>query len=215
MFNRINLKSFSQIIPVLLVLFSLLFFTFSLTGFEVAFAAEPAATEEANTGIVGMFGLNWKLFLAQLVNFGIVLFVLWKWVFGPLTKGLSERTAKIEASLAEAEKITDDRSNFDAWKNEQIILARKEANEIVSKAKADTEVIKNKILEDTKLEQEKLTAQAQAAMLRDKETMVAEAKSEIAEMIIITTEKILGESIDSKKHQELINAALKTAKDDA
>ena len=46
--------------------------------------------------IIETFHLDWKLFLAQVVNFTIVVFVLWRFAFKPLAKNLAERTRTIE-----------------------------------------------------------------------------------------------------------------------
>ncbi|MBL8031980.1 MAG: hypothetical protein JNK33_06710, partial [Candidatus Doudnabacteria bacterium] len=67
---------------------------------EVAHASE-AATGQASG--LGSLGLNAKLFIAQLVNFSIIFFVLWRWVFKPITRHLQERTTRIEQSLQDAE----------------------------------------------------------------------------------------------------------------
>ncbi len=105
---------------------------------HIAKAAE-VANEAAQAGPVQLFGLNWKLFLAQLINFSVVLFVLWKWVFRPVAKGLADRTTKIENSLAEAERIAAERETFDSWKDKEMAQVRQEANQIIVEAKAAAE----------------------------------------------------------------------------
>lgn len=170
-----------------------------------------AGEHAADPGVIGLFGLNWKLFLAQLANFGIILFVLWKWVFGPVTKTLSERTAKIEASLSEAKRIAEDRETFDTWKNGEIAKVRQEAAAIITQAKADAEQLKISTLAQTKEDQNKIIVHARAQMDAEKNAVMQEAKAEIAEMVVTATESILRQKIDSKKDAELIKAALKEA----
>ena len=59
--------------------------------------ATGEVTKEAGSGgVIGTLGLNWKLFMAQLLNFGIVLFVLWKWVFRPVAGALETRRQRVE-----------------------------------------------------------------------------------------------------------------------
>ncbi|MBX4188293.1 MAG: hypothetical protein KW793_04140, partial [Candidatus Doudnabacteria bacterium] len=43
-------------------------------------SAAEAGAHKNSSGVLGTLGINWKLFLAQLINFSIVLFVFWKWV---------------------------------------------------------------------------------------------------------------------------------------
>ncbi len=182
--------------------------TVNTTESEAAGNAEHAE----DTGIVGMFGLDWKLFLAQLINFGIILFVLWKWVFGPVTKGLSDRTAKIEGSLAEAQRITEERETFDTWKQGEIGKVRAEATAIISEAKQSAEKLKTDTVAQTKDEQNKIIASTQVKLEQEKQAMLESAKNELADLVVSATESILKQKLDPKKDATLIDQALKEAK---
>jgi len=50
-------------------------------------------------------GIQWTKLIPQLFNFGIVLFVLWKWAYKPVFIMLEARQKKIAESVANAEKI--------------------------------------------------------------------------------------------------------------
>lgn len=172
-------------------------------------ATEPAHEAEADDSIVGMFGLNWKLFLAQLVNFGIVLFVLWKWVWKPVTSNMEARTKKIEDSLLNADQITKDKEEFDSWRNTEISKARQEAMEIINTAKQQAEVVKTEVVEQTKAEQQSIIERAQQELEQQKVKMLQEAQGELAEIVVRASEKLLRSKLDSKTDQKLINQALK------
>ena len=75
------------------------------------------------------------LFLWSVVTFLIVLAILrWK-AWGPLMEALDAREKQIEESLSKAEKVTAD-AEQQAAKNEEILnAARKEAQNIVAKAR--------------------------------------------------------------------------------
>jgi F-type H+-transporting ATPase subunit b len=186
-------------------------------GAEATQAVKESATEahEANgeeeEGVVGMFGLNWKLFLAQLVNFGIVLFVLWKWVFKPVTKGLSDRTAKIENSLEDAERIAKDRETFESWKQGEMSIVRTEASAIITQAKQTAEALKAETLKTTTEEQSRLVEQTKERMAQEKTAMIESAKSELADIVVQATSTILKAKIDPAKDKALIDEALKQA----
>ena len=53
--------------------------------------------------IIKTFHIDWKLLIAQAVNFAIVVFALYKFAYKPLLKTMNERTAKIEQGLKDAE----------------------------------------------------------------------------------------------------------------
>lgn len=177
---------------------------------EHAATGTEAETEE-EAGVVGMFGLDWRLFVAQLVNFGIILFVLWKWVFGPVTKGLSERTEKIEHSLEDAQRIAEERQTFDSWKNGEISQVRTEAAGIITQAKQDAEKLKQDTLDQTKQEQAKLIANAQAKLQQEKQAMLDSVKSDLVDLVVNATSAIIKQKLDPKKDAALIEQALKEA----
>lgn len=167
------------------------------------------AEEKADDSIVGMFGINWKLFIAQLINFGIVLFVLWKWVWKPVTSNMEARTKKIEDSLLNADQINKDKEEFEQWRNTEMTKARTEATEIISTAKQQAEKVKAEILESAKTEQAAVIDRAQQELTQQKVKMLEEAQGELANLVIAASEKLIRSKLDSKSDQKLINQALK------
>ena len=57
--------------------------------------------------LIQTFHIDWKLLIAQLINFAIVLFVLWKFAIKPLSKTMDKRTNDIEKSIDDAKKIEE------------------------------------------------------------------------------------------------------------
>lgn len=175
----------------------------------IAHAAEEVAHAAEQSGIAATFGIDWMKFAAQLLNFGIVLFVLWKWVFGPVAKKLEERTAKIEKSLSDADRITKEKQDFEAWRNQEMSKARQEAGAIVSQSQIDSNKVKDEVLTQTKQEQQKLVEQTKKQIQQEKTLALQSAKTELADIITTATEKILRQKLDEKKDKELISESLK------
>jgi F-type H+-transporting ATPase subunit b len=170
-------------------------------------SAAPAAAE-APSGIAAL-GLNVKLFAAQLINFAVVLFVLWKWVFTPVAKNLEARTKRIENSLADAQNIDKQKIEFSQWKDKEMAEARKQAAEIIAKSEKETTAIKQKALDQTKLEQEHLITQAKQQIGQEKDQSLKDIKSEVADMVTNAAEKILKQKLDGKQDEKLIHDYLK------
>ena len=175
----------------------------------VAHAAEEVATE---AGITGTFGIDWMKFIAQLINFGIVLFILWKWVFGPVTKKLQERTDKIEKAMRDANSTEKEKQEFAVWKQQEMTKARTEAGGIISQAQTEAGKVKEDILNQAKEEQLKLTEQSRKQIEQEKALALQSAKSELADIITTATEKILRQKLDDKKDKELIKESLNDIK---
>src|SRR5581483_2231836 len=98
--------------------------------------------------VLGTLGINWKLFLAQLINFGIVLFIFWRWVVTPLGKTLTDRQNRIEQGLKNADQTEEAKKKFEEWKAAEMKKVRTEADHIL-RTTTDTA---NKIKQDTIVE---------------------------------------------------------------
>jgi F-type H+-transporting ATPase subunit b len=179
---------------------------------HVAQAAETAAEEVNNTGVAGTLGLNAKLFIAQLVNFGIVLFVLWKWVFTPVTKALTARTEKIEKSLQTAETTEQERAQFEEWKKEELGKTRKEASAIIAEAKSQGKALQDSMLIETQHGQEAIVEKTRAQLVAEQNKAIAEIKAEMANLVVSATQAVIGVKLDPTKDKELIKSALEKAK---
>lgn len=176
----------------------------------VAYAAETAIeAAQADPGIIGLLGLNWKLLLAQLFNFAIVLFILWKWVFGPLGKKLEERSSKIEKSLKQTEEIQAKFEEAELNKAQAMEKARSEADAVIARAQASAEEVKSGIITEAKLSAERLLEQAKKEMGSEKEKLMAEVREEAANMVVLATERIIRQKLDPKADEQLIKESLK------
>ena len=57
--------------------------------------------------IIKTFHIDWKLMIAQIINFAIVVGIIWYFAIRPLIKKMTERTKTIEKSLEDAKKIEE------------------------------------------------------------------------------------------------------------
>jgi F-type H+-transporting ATPase subunit b len=171
-----------------------------------------AAGESTPSGPAAAFNLNIKLFVAQLINFAIVLFVLWKWVFIPVAKKLTERTERIEKAMADANSTEKEKQEFAVWKQQEMTKTRQEASSIVTAAQLDATKARDQIMQQTKEDQQKFVDQAKKQIEQEKNQQLASAKAEMANLITMATEKILRQKLDGKKDEELIKNSLENLK---
>jgi F-type H+-transporting ATPase subunit b len=172
-------------------------------------AAEAAHGDEADPGLLGTLGINWKLFIAQLVNFSIVLFVFWKWVVKPLGKALTDRQERIESGLKNAEYMKQEKKNFEEWKKSEMQKVRSEADQIIQSTTANAEKMKNETVAAAQAQAAKLIEQTKASIQQEKDQVLREAKQEIATLVVAASEKILRAKLDNKKDHELISETVK------
>lgn len=149
-------------------------------------------------------GVDWRLFLAQAVNFLILLFVLKRFAYTPMLRFLDERSTKIEKGLKDAEAAN---KRLEEAQNEQksiLTEAQKEARTIVEEAVMVAKRRDTEQLEKTKSEIAKMLEMSQKSIALEKEKMLREAKAELGSLVVMATEKIAGVKIDTAKDNELI-----------
>ena len=168
-----------------------------------------SAAEQA--GLLGTLGINYKLFLAQLLNFGLVVFVIWKWVYTPLLKILDERTAKIAQGLKDAKESAALRASSSEEKDAIVAEARANARQIVEESEVIAQKVADERVQKTKEEVERIVTQGKDQLQSEREKMVRDVKAEIADILVMATEKIAGEKLDVQKDASLIERALKDA----
>jgi F-type H+-transporting ATPase subunit b len=154
-------------------------------------------------------GIDWKLLVAQIINFLVLLFVLWKFAYGPIVAMLEKRQKKIEQGLKDAEKSHKKLLESAEKEKEVLRQARTEAKEIVEKAKEQAERSRSEMAVEAKTQAEKIISNAKLEIEREKEKTISEIKAEIGGLVVAATEKVIGEKIDEKKDKKLIEESLR------
>lgn len=169
------------------------------------------AAESADTSLLGSLGIDWKLIIFQIVAFGLLLWLLSKYVFPIIVKSIDDREAKI----AEGQRLADEAVSRADAANEEIAAmmksAKKEAAEIVSNAKEQT----NQMIADSdkkaKERAERIVDSARDDITRE----VANAKKallkESIELVALATEKVTSKAVSKSVDEKTISAAIKEA----
>ena len=159
-----------------------------------------------------LLGLNPVLLLAQLVSFGVLFFVLKKFLFSSIRKSLEDRTEKIrqiqENNLEfdkKLQKFEDSKSDFEKKNQEELrkllLETQKSANEI-----------KKEILEQADLRSKKILEEATARIEQEKNKASNELRNEAGLLAREMAAKILTEPANSKKVLEISINELKQLK---
>ncbi|MDH4330512.1 MAG: F0F1 ATP synthase subunit B [Candidatus Moranbacteria bacterium] len=159
--------------------------------------------------LINALGLNVKILLAQLVNFSVLLFVLYKFAYGPILKMLDERRDKIEEGIKNAEDAKTKLAKIEMSEKEILSDARKEAQKIIVAAEDVAKKNKEDILNEAKKQSQQILEKAEKNIEQEKNKMMEDAKKELSELVSLATEKIVGEKMDAKKDKEIIDSVIK------
>ena len=163
--------------------------------------------------LFGKLGIDWKLLIAQVINFAILFFVLKRFAYKPILGILERRRTTVEKSLVDAKKIEERLGALEQERETVLGKARAEAHTIVESATKDATAFVARAKEETKAETAVMIAKAQQDVERMKESVVAEAKNEIADLVVASAEKIIRVKLDPASEKELIRNALGRVKE--
>ena len=144
------------------------------------------------------------LFIWTVITFLIVLIILrWK-AWGPLMETLDSRARQIEESLSKAEKQAAEAEQL-AEKNEKILNnARKEAQEIVSKARDAGDKLKIKLESDGKIQYDAMLEKAKEHINSEKQKALNDIKNTVVDVAIKASEKIIKRNLSSEDNKKMI-----------
>jgi len=158
--------------------------------------------------ILNLFGVNWKLMLAQIVNFAIVFFVLWRFAIKPLLKTMAERNQEITKGLDDAKLAADRLEAVEKDVKAKLQEAKKESMVILEKANSQAELNRQESLTKAKLEVELVVSKAKQHIEQEKEKMFVEAKQEFANLLQTSLTKVLSKGISQEIDKKYIHQTL-------
>jgi F-type H+-transporting ATPase subunit b len=169
----------------------------SLLLFAAAATTHAASGEGASgiTKIMQDFGISVPLVLAQILSFSIVAFVLWKFAFKPVVATLDERQQKIAAGLKYADEM---QAKLAATQQETAAIiknAHAESARLVEEARKTAKEFLDRQTQDATARANDLVAKAQQAIELEHRKMLADARTEIARLVVITTERVLAKRL--------------------
>lgn len=162
--------------------------------------------------LIGALGLDIKILISQLINFVILMAIMYKFGFKPMLKLLDDRKNKIEEGVKNAKKAEEKLVELEEREKEIIRDAKKEALKVIEEAKQAGEEKREQIIKKAKEEIGEIINSEKEKMRSEKASTLKEIKREIADLIILSLEKVIPESVDAKKDKELIKKAIKNIK---
>ena len=142
------------------------------------------------------------LLIWTLLAFLIVFFLLKKFAWPAIIKGLNERETNIANSIASAEKIKLEMAQLKNDNEALLTQAREERGILLKEAKETKDKIINDAKEEAKVQAAKIVADAQASINQQKMAALTEIKNQVGNLVIEVSEKVLRRELNNKQEQE-------------
>jgi len=163
--------------------------------------------EEAPTGLV----VHPFWVLVSIVNFLVILYLLRRYLWGPILTVLANRAEKIREGLAMAEAAKVEREKMKAEVERLLADARRDAQAISERMTKAAEAAAAEITTQAKAEADRIRERGREDAKQLHDQALAQLRSELAGMVVLAASRVLGRELDPEKHRALIEQSLDEA----
>ncbi|MBI3360193.1 MAG: F0F1 ATP synthase subunit B [Chloroflexi bacterium] len=149
-------------------------------------------------------GINLGYFLVQLLNFLILLIVLYAWAYKPILKMLDDRKEKIAQGLEDARIAAEARGNAERQAEKIVANAQVEAAKIVSEATGRAEKAAADVRAAAEAEVVRIKKAAAEDAVLERNRVLGEVRNQVAALAMAAANKIVGEALDEQRQRTLI-----------
>ncbi len=153
-------------------------------------------------------GINLPSLIAYLLNFLILLGVLYLMAYKPIIRLLDQRADRIRESLAAADQARQEATSARESIEEQINEARREGQRLLEQAREASDRFRGEEMDRARGEAEAFIERAHTDIQRERDAAIQEVRANFGELAITAAERVIRRSLDRQAHQELISQVL-------
>jgi F-type H+-transporting ATPase subunit b len=173
--------------------------------------AQQAAKLTADAEGEALFQINLFQVIIASANFVVFLAILWAFALKPIAKILNDRKERIDEGLRDAEQARKDRESAETDRLAALQEARREANEILTKAQKVADESRERDIAATKAELERIRTQASADLEAEKQRAIADVRAEVADLALRAAGRVVGETMNDDRQRRLVEEFLAEA----
>lgn len=154
--------------------------------------------------LITQLGVDWKLLIAQIVNFTILVGVLTFFVYQPLLDLIDARREKIRKAMEDAKRVEDQTRELEQFRIEQFKKIDQEVGAMLERGKRQGETMRERMLTEAKREADAIFAKGQRQLEEERTRVFQEVQGSLATMIVRLTGKILEREFSPKDQERLL-----------
>ena len=160
-----------------------------------------------------MLNLDPGMMIWGWITFVVLLILLYKVAWKPILSIIDKRENTIQDSLDNAKNAQEDAEKLLSKHEEMIKSAEQEAQKLFKENRDLAEKSKQDILDQAQKSAQDLIERAKADIEKEKEAALVSLRTEVADLAIGATRKIIGESLDEAKHREMVDEFIRKIPD--
>ena len=171
----------------------------------LALLAPPAAAEEVKKSLLEP---SYGLMVWTLVIFVILVYVLSKYAFGPITASVQAREAALEEAISSAKRDREEAARLLAEHRAALDASRGEAQKIIADARVAGDRVRAELIEQAHAEQASMLARARQEIETEKGRAIAELRREAVDLAILGAGKVIERNLDDAGNRQLVEQFL-------
>jgi len=153
----------------------------------------------------GLTDINWTLFWATLVLFGIFAFVMSKLAWKPLLAMIEEREKGVRDSVEGAQRASAEAQALLAQHQELLREGGRQREEIIKRAISDAEQLKADLSAQARSEADQILSKAKEQIEREKRQAIQELRGQVADLAIEAASRIVTSSLTPEVQRKLVH----------
>jgi len=156
------------------------------------------------------FGIKMPFFVAQVINFFLVIFVLKKFAFGPIQEMLEQRKTRIADGEAKLLKIEQQLADSEKRTKEAFDKANADAQRLIDEAKENAARLSDQETQKAVASAQNIIAKAEEAAKAEREQMKSELKAEFGKLVTAATSQVSGKVLTDDDQRRINEEAMTT-----
>jgi F-type H+-transporting ATPase subunit b len=153
------------------------------------------------------FGIEGKYLLMQVISFAVLAFVLYRFFFKPVLTTIDERNRQIQQGLNYAEEMKAKLAAAQVESTAIIKQSQVEATRIIEDARKSAKEFLDRQTKEASDKASEMLAKGQQAIELEHRKMLAEARTEIARLVVTTTQRVLDKELTADERSRYTHAA--------
>lgn len=158
-------------------------------------------------------GVDWRLLIAQLVNFLILFFILKKLLYKPVLDLFEQRRRKIADGIRDADAAKERLAGIELERKQILHQTEAERQRILEAVVMDVEELRRQRLQIVATEAEGVLTRAREEADRVRGELLAEVRSELGDLVLEISRKTTSDVLTKEAHDKLVEAAIEELKE--
>ena len=157
---------------------------------------------------MGELGFHLPSLVVYLVNFGLLLAILYKFAYKRILKLLDERAERIHEALEEAERVRGETENQQVQMQRALDDSRQAGQQVLQEAREAAERYREDQQAKVQVQIAEALERARIEIESERDAAIEQVRAQFADLVVSASEKVIRKSLDKKDHERLIDDVL-------